>query len=510
NEPTAAALAFGEDLGYLKKSADAPDDRIYVLVYDLGGGTFDATIIEMQAGDLRTVATDGDVRLGGRDWDDVLVEYVAREFQEKCGSDPLTDRVSHQRLLVAVEEAKHTLSARNSAHVKVTHDGKTLDVKLTREVFEAETEHLLERTAYVARQLLTASGLQWSDLGRILQVGGSTRMPMVARMLEERTGIRPDHKVNPDEAVARGAALYADFLMASRDESGREQRFQITNVNSHSLGIEGVDPKTGRKGNNIIISKNSALPARKQKRFETKREGQRSVVVKVLEGESPNPDECTPIGKTVIRQLPDALPAGSPIWVTYEYGSNGRLNVWAKVQGTDREVHLELEREGSLSGSVIKQWQGVLLGEIGLTGCGAVLRGDNPPPEPSQPASPVAQPTAGPPVAPAAQPPAANPPAPAAQPPATNPGAPVAQPPAAPLPPTAQSPLAAAPTGVSSSPNASQAQQQPNAQPAEGSAPPSGAPAFLQTKAGIALSACLLVLLWAVVLAVGLMIGQNL
>ena len=367
NEPTAAAIAYGEELGYLKDSATS-QGKMYVLVFDLGGGTFDCTLIEMQAGNLRTVATDGDFRLGGRDWDQSLVDMAAKEFTEKFSSDPREDYLTQVRLLAAAEETKHTLSVRNSSTMRVSHAGEALEVRITREEFEEETAHLLERTAYVARQLLTTAGLTWPDLGRILLVGGSTRMPMVSQMLRDRTGIEPEHSVNPDEAVARGAALFADYLMATHSDSARKPSFKVTNVNSHSLGIEGVDQQTGRKRNNIIIPRNSQLPAKKTEKFVTRNKGQKSVVVRVLEGESPEPTECSPIGRTVIRSLPADLPAGWPIMVTYEYGTNGRLNVTARLHGTEHETKLELEREGSLSNTMMSKWANLLESGCGLGG----------------------------------------------------------------------------------------------------------------------------------------------
>ncbi len=389
NEPTAAALAFGEELGFLR--AGSNQERMQVLVYDLGGGTFDATLIEMQAGNLRTIATDGDYRLGGRDWDNALADFAATEFMREHGRDPREDHVSFVRLMISAEETKHTLTVRNNAVLKVTHAGQTLDVKITRELFEEETAHLLERTAYVARQLLTAAGLQWSDLHRILLVGGSTRMPMVETMLAERTGVQPDHSVNPDEAVARGAAVFADYLLSTHEDSRRKPSFVVTNVNSHSLGIEGVDQQTGRKRNNIIIPRNTPLPAKKTEKFVTRTENQRSVVVKVLEGESSEPSECSPIGRTVIRDLPQGLKGNWPIHVTYEYGTNGRLNVRAKVHGTDRETILDLEREGALSNAMVTQWGRLIGSGCGLSRFEEMLSGK---PAPAAAAAPSAQPKA--------------------------------------------------------------------------------------------------------------------
>lgn len=356
NEPTAAALAFGESLGYLTKFG-APRERMNVVVYDLGGGTFDVTIIDMQAGDLRTICTDGDVQLGGHDWDLRLVDHFAEGFMKVHGEDPRTNPASMQRLLADAEETKLTLSARQSRKVKVVHNGKTADVETTREEFERRTADLLERTRFTTRNLLSTAGLQWKDIGRILVTGGSTRMPQVGKMLRELSGIEPDQTVNPDEAVARGAAIYANYLMAAKGETGHAPTFDVTNVNAHSLGVEGIDPQTMRKVNTILIPRNSPLPAKRTEQCMTQTLDQRTVVVQVLEGESSNPGECTPIGRTVIRDLPPNLPQGWPVVLTYEYGVNGRLTVNAKVQGTNREVKLELERDASMSRDRLAAWK---------------------------------------------------------------------------------------------------------------------------------------------------------
>jgi molecular chaperone DnaK len=365
NEPTAAALAFGEDQGYLTRFG-APKERIRVVVYDLGGGTFDVTLIDMQPGDLRTLATDGDVQLGGYDWDMRLVDYVAQQFIAARGADPRKSPESLQRLLNVAEEAKHTLSARNKATMLAVHEGQSLEVTITREQFEHITADLLERTRYTTRHLLQTAGVEWKDIHKILLTGGSTRMPMVISMLRQLTGIEPDQTVSPDEAVARGAAIYANYLLASKGPGGHQPTFDVTNVNAHSLGIEGIDPRTHRRRNKILIPRNSPLPARRTTECITKQADQRTVVVQVLEGESLEPSECSAIGRTVIRQLPPNLPQGWPIEVSYEYGVNGRLSVRAKVRGTDREVHLDLERDESLSAERVSRWKRVIASGGGL------------------------------------------------------------------------------------------------------------------------------------------------
>jgi len=365
NEPTAAALAYGEHLGYLTTTG-APREAMKVLVYDLGGGTFDVTMIDLKPGDLRTLATDGDVQLGGRDWDQRLADYAAGVFQSQFGDDPRLEASSCAKLYESVEQAKKQLSVRASAKVRVEHFGRELDVPVTRLQFEELTEDLLERTAYTTRQVLEASKTDWDDVARILLVGGSTRMPMVVKMLEELSGITPDHSVNPDEAVARGAAIYASYLLSTRGEGGAPS-FKVVDVNSHSLGIEGIDQRTGHKENITLIPRNTPLPARVSNRFVTKMKGQQSVVVKVLEGESTDPEYCIVIGKAVMRDLPTDLRKGHPVEVAYRYGRNGRLDVRARIPGTDREVAMELQRDGTISDERLSGWKQVITSEKGFT-----------------------------------------------------------------------------------------------------------------------------------------------
>ena len=358
NEPTAAALAFGESLGYLTKEGD-PREPMKVLVYDLGGGTFDVTLLDLRPGDLRTLATDGDVQLGGYDWDMRLVNYAAEEFQKQHRLDPRQSPASLAALIAAAEEAKHTLTARPKTSLMVRHGGHATEVPITREQFEELTEDLLERTSYTTRQVLAASGLTWPQVNRVLLVGGSTRMPMVPAMIEKLTGLAPDHTVNPDEAVARGAAVFAGYLIRGRDPNAKPT-FKVVDVNAHSLGIEGIDQRTMRKENNIIIPRNSGLPAKVTKKFVTKTEDQHSIVVQVLEGESKNPTQCSAIGRAVLRNLPEHLPKGWPIEVTYEYLTNGRLDVKAHIPGTSKGIELELQREQSLTSERIGRWKKIL------------------------------------------------------------------------------------------------------------------------------------------------------
>ena len=355
NEPTAAALAFGEALGYLSPSGGA-QQVLNVLVYDLGGGTFDATLLRLAPGTVQTLATDGDVQLGGHDWDQRLVDYAAESFLKIHPLDPRQDPATLNRLYIDAMEAKHALSARSRAVIRITYQGRFAEIAVTREQFEEMSADLLERTSYTSRQLLGAAGMEWKDVQRILLVGGSTRMPMVSRMLQGISGIQPDRSVNPDEAVARGAALYAGHLLASRADRPQDT-FQVTNVNAHSLGVEGIDTDTFRKKNVVLIPRNTPLPARHTERFATKSDGQRSIAIKVLEGESSQPGDCIAIGRTVVRDLPSGLPKGWPVEVTFEYGANGRLTVDALVPGTHHQARLELVRDTRLSNEGLTRWK---------------------------------------------------------------------------------------------------------------------------------------------------------
>ncbi len=410
NEPTAAALAFGEHLGYLNPQG-APKQELKVLVYDLGGGTFDVTIIELKPGHFRTLATDGDVRLGGRDWDQRMADYLAEQFVTQHGKDPRSDPAGFTRLMRAVEDAKQTLTARTNANVHLDFAGKSVDLAISREKFEELTEDLLERTAYTTRQVMQAAGTSWQYISHILLVGGSTRMPMVGHMLEKVSGgMKPEHNVNADEAVARGAAVYAGYLLATRTPVNdlvpstafqiAGAKFKVTEVNAHSLGIEGVDQQTGRKENVILIPRNTPLPFKVREKFVTRRAGQQSVAVQVLEGESKVPEQCTRIARAALKHLPEGLPQGYPIEVSYEYGSNSRLMVKAKIPGTTKETTIELERDRSMNDDRVAHWKRVVSQDRGFDAFESmledVLQGEGLDDGPKRPAaSPMPQPSFG-------------------------------------------------------------------------------------------------------------------
>ena len=357
NEPTAAAIAYGHREQFLSASGATPGGRpVRLLVYDLGGGTFDVTVMEVGGGHFRAVATDGDARLGGRDWDERLVGVVAGRFRAEHGEDPARNPESLYDLYRAAERAKRTLSERDRATVVVAHAGARFRTTVTRDEFEEATRPLLGRTRATTEIVLLQSGLSWADIDRVLVVGGSSRMPAVGRMLRELTGKEPDRSVSPDEAVAHGAALYADMLVQKRGLGAGRTRFSVTNVNSHSLGLVGREPRTGRQVSVALIGKNTPLPAAAARRFKTAGAGQRSLLVRVVEGESEQPEACSPVGRLAVRDLPPGLPAGWPVEVTYEYGEDGRLRVSARLAGHDAAATAEFVRDNALSDGDLLLW----------------------------------------------------------------------------------------------------------------------------------------------------------
>ncbi len=354
NEPTAAAVAFGFQQGYLTAEGESATPR-RILVYDLGGGTFDVTVMEIKGRDFVALATDGDVHLGGRDWDQRLVDAVAEEYIRVHGIDPREDPNVEGQLLRDCEDAKRTLSARARASIACQYQGKTVRKEVTREQFEEMTLDLLERTSFTTRQTLQAAGLQWSEIDRILLVGGSTRMPAVGAMLQELSGLEPDRSVSPDEAVAHGAALHAGLLLDQH--AGRVPQFRIKNVNSHSLGVVATDAQTRQQRNAILIPRNTQLPVTAKRVFRTQKENQRSVLVRIVEGEAADPEHCSQIGRCSIRDLPTNLPKNTPIEVGFRYLENGRLSVRVRVAGTGKFLQHEIMRDNSLTREQLNGWR---------------------------------------------------------------------------------------------------------------------------------------------------------
>lgn len=354
NEPTAAAVAYGFQKGLLGTDL-VSKQPMRLLVYDLGGGTFDVTVMEIRGNEFIALATDGDVRLGGYDWDQRLVDLVAERFIREHYVDPREDPATSAKLWRECEDAKRTLSARGKASIACDYRGFSARVEIARTEFEEATQDLLDRTRFTVRQTLRASRLDWDRIDRVLLVGGSTRMPMVRDMLREESGMEPDASVAADEAVAHGAALHAGLLLS--ESRGEPPRFAIKNVNSHSLGVVGLDRATNRRRNGILIPRNTPLPVTSKRTFLTRKANQKSILVRIVEGESPSADECTAIGSCTVRGLPPDLPENSPIDVLFHYRSNGLLKVRVTVPGTRSKVQARFTRANSLSQEHLDGWR---------------------------------------------------------------------------------------------------------------------------------------------------------
>ena len=346
NEPTAAALCCGWERGLFGlKGGDCPSSPERILVYDLGGGTFDVSVIEIEGRTFRTLATDGDIRLGGRDFDKCLVDHLAERFDAAHGCDPRSDPGDGVRLWGNAQDMKHALTEDKKAAAFCCHNGIRMRIEVKRDEFEGLTRHLLQRTMDTAGMVVQEAGLRWPGIDRVMVVGGATRMPMVVDMLRRLTGKEPDRSLSADEAVAHGAALYAGMLM--RDDPEDRRSCKLINVNSHSLGVVGIDEQIGKRVNSILIPRNTPIPAQVGRTFKTLKKNQRSVVVSVVEGESDRPRYCVKLGKCVVRGLPTDLPKGTQVEVAYRYAENGRLSVSAVVSGTGQSAEVRIKRTRS-------------------------------------------------------------------------------------------------------------------------------------------------------------------
>ncbi len=334
NEPTAAALAYGVD-----KESDQK-----IMVYDLGGGTFDVSIIEMGDGVTEVLATNGDTHLGGDDFDQRIIDWMADDFQKENGIDLRKDKMAAQRLKEAAEKAKIELSSATSTNINlpfITADAtgpKHLDMTLTRAQFDALTSDLVERTMTPVRKALQDAGLKASDLSKVLMVGGSTRIPAVQEAVKKELGCEPFKGINPDECVAVGAAIQGGVLQ------GDVKGLLLLDVTPLSLGIEtlgGVCTK--------IIDRNTTIPTKKSQIFSTAADNQPSVEVNVLQGEREFARDNKSLGTFHLDGIAPA-PRGVPqIEVTFDIDANGIVNVSAKDLGTGKEQHITITASTNMS-----------------------------------------------------------------------------------------------------------------------------------------------------------------
>ena len=358
NEPTAATLAYAWSRGELGR-ADLKADERTILVYDLGGGTFDVTVVRYTPTSFRVLATDGDVMLGGLDWSKRLSDHLVEQFKRKFSVDPSEDPETMLTFHQEAEDAKRDLSSKLQVPISVYYKGNTLSVSLTRTEYERMTADLLQRTKDTTELVLQQSGVAPGTLDELVLVGGSTYMPVVEQMLREICQREPSRALAPERAVAEGAAIHAAILQARNGVNTggivdvvqkRLNSVRTTDVNSHSLGIKISDPKDKtRKINHIMIPKNSPIPQNVKQRFGTNADGQQRIHVEILEGDAIDPAACELIGDFRITNLPQSLPKGSPIEITYAYDGSGRISATAKELTGNNQASAEIVRDSGLN-----------------------------------------------------------------------------------------------------------------------------------------------------------------
>ena len=341
NEPTAAALAYGLD----KSEGET------IMVYDLGGGTFDVTIMKITKGEIEVVATKGDKNLGGFDWDNKIMEFINEKFQEEGGVDLTNDPALNQDLRDKAEIAKKTLSSIDKTKVFLSAEGKNISVSISLEDFGKINVDNLNRTETLMEMILEDAKMNWSDIDKILLVGGSTRMKSVPALIERVSGKKPSAELHPDEVVATGAALLGGMIQKELGQGNLTHlnglpAMKISDVNSHSLGVIAVDSRTDTLYNSIILPLNTKLLKRVSDVYGTVVDNQTSIEVQVTEGEEENLEYTKVIGKGTIAIPP--YPKGAPIEVFFEYDKDGTVHVTVYDNTANKQIgELHIERESN-------------------------------------------------------------------------------------------------------------------------------------------------------------------
>lgn len=359
NEPTAAALAYG---------LDKLEEEQTVFVFDLGGGTFDVTIMRIHENRLEMLATNGDHRLGGKDWDDIIVNLVAEQFDRVHGQTPLLDLHSYQDLHNRALATKIQLSSRPHSVTVYHHSGKSVKLELTRTEFEKQTRHLVEKCKTICEIVMQEARMKWDKIDKVLLVGGMTRMPMIREMIASLSSVPITDHVNPDEVVAVGASIQAVLSQLNEeaatgtkvlDDNLRNQfssldggLIRVTDITSHTLGVVLWDDRQLQEYVFPMIRKMTAIPAVVKNSFGTANANMQRAVVKVVEGESSLPAECTPLGICDVK-LPPFLPKGSPVALTYQYNGNQVLEVSVEAAGNRSQV--SIDRNTGLAPEEIQQ-----------------------------------------------------------------------------------------------------------------------------------------------------------
>ncbi len=346
NEPVAAAICYvlGEGVWF----AEIANDQT-VLVFDLGGGTFDLSLVQYNRNSVNVIASGGDLKLGGLDWNQALSNHVSTLFSRESSSDPRTDRESLQALSLEVEQAKRSLSVRPRSSILVQHSGRRCSYNITREEFEQLTAPLLKRTEEITQAMLKQNNKGWAHVDTVLITGGASRMPSIRNMLKRISGTTPNQTLSPDQSISHGAAYYAGILLSERksesstlnkEPAERLGKFRQQSVTGRGLGILVRDIESQTLQPHILIPKNTPLPCAYRQRFGTVIENQPRVELHIIESGTSTETSHVEIGTCVIDQLPNQLPVGSPIEVTIRYDEQARVFVDAidLVSGTHAQT----------------------------------------------------------------------------------------------------------------------------------------------------------------------------
>jgi molecular chaperone DnaK len=355
NEPVAAALChvLGSEGLWFSELAD--EQRL--LVYDLGGGTFDLSLVAYRQNEVRVLASTGDLQLGGIDWNAALLDAIAKQFTKEFGSDPRTDPSSYQQLALEAEQCKRSLTVRPKAALMVQHDGKRKTYQVELAQFQRLTQGLVDRTIEITKKLLKDNNMGWAKVDVVLSTGGSSRMPAIRDALKQASGRTLNSTLSPDLSIVHGATYYAGMLLSNQEfarsilnteASQRLASIRQQSVTARSLGVMIRDTETNTRIPYYLIDANTPVPAAKEHLFGTATAGQRKVRLTIVESGATSADPVEVIGECLLDNLPEGLPIDSEIIVTLSYDAAARICLSGRVKATGQEVTTELVREESL------------------------------------------------------------------------------------------------------------------------------------------------------------------
>ena len=359
DDTTAAALAWREQQLLLSGSTSLQSIR-RLLVCDLGASKLSVALVDIQQKGIRVLASAGDVCLGGRRWTDALVAVGL-----DSDSPHLRERLSHDSLLKwrfesTLDEAKHTLSARHRVVAMGDFTDPEVRLTLTRDQFEQQTQELTLRLVRHVGDLVRHSGATWQQIDHLLLLGGATRMPMIAAALQRCSGLVPQAMAGGDDAVARGAALYAGRLLASRQHRDHQHDYRVVEVTPEHRAVAALHRHSTQPQASVLIPRHTPLPASLTADFVTSQPHQQSVNLHIVTGHDTRLENCHPLGLLRLDQLPPQLMAGWPVTVTFDAGTGGRLRVRVEIDGTDRHATLHLAQQGRLAKTALATWQQLL------------------------------------------------------------------------------------------------------------------------------------------------------